>query len=235
MSWVLRYYFEFVQSIVEIFLGLQRHYVRDLSIQIAIPGFVVVSVSIAMALGFVSTIRIDRSEGRLKGVTLGMTAIGIGLVTLLFTSQMMIRNFREARALLKLALMEKSSKQCQQEIFVIGQALTRYADAHDGPFPNSENWSDLLIGGRYLHDQKRLLWLANKRTWHCALNPDCDQDSPGEKVLLFESNPGWNRCGRSEGFVMKHRTVKGVGGYVFLKNGELKFVTADTVAQLVWE
>ena len=228
-------YFDFVQFVVKAICGPQVDYQNDYAVHILNSGLILLFIPTAMALGFISTIRIDHSMGRLKGVSLGMTAIVIGLVSLLLTSPTMMQNFKHVGTTIKLVVMAKSSELCREEILVLGEALNRYADAHDGAYPQADKWSQILRSGHYLDGQDRLLWLSTKKSLHFALNLGCNEDSSGETVLLYESYPDLNSRGWREQFMLKHKSDKGKGGYVFLKNGELKFITVDTAAQLVWE
>lgn len=215
--------------------GAQASQSTGLREALLIPGLMLLTVAPTIVLGFAGTIRIDRSRGSLKGVSLGMIAIGIAMICYLVTSPFVPRDLKRAREALKLIRMENSEKNRRECILAIGAALKRYADFHEGEFPDVARWCDTIIRRNYLLDRPQLLWLANRRRWPCTINPDCGRNSPGETVLLFETNPGWNKRGRDGALIPRYKRSHGIGGYVFCKNGKLKFVTTDAVAQLVWE
>lgn len=222
-----------VDSFSAAFWGAQVSRSAGLREALIVPGLISLTVIPAIVLGFVGVIRIDRSRGRLKGVTLGMTAIGVAMVTSLFTSPLALRDMERVYEAVKIIRIETSDKHRRENTLAIGAALKRYADFHEGDIAHAANWCETLVKGHYLDDQRKLLWLAGRRRWSWAINPRCGPDSPGETVLLFETRPGWNL--RSGPELIQPFRPGSKGGYVFCKNGELKFVTADAVAQLVWE
>jgi hypothetical protein len=212
--------------------GAQISRSAGLTESLVLPALILLTVSPAIVLGIVGAAHIDRSHGRLKGVSLAMAAVGIGMCSSLLTSPLILRDLEKTREAFRLVRIQ-GTDQCRESILAIGVATKRYVDFHEGNIPEASQWCDMLIRGHYLDRQKELLWLARKRRWPCAINRKCGPQSPGETVLLFESRLGWNLRGGLESFVHRHETAKGAGGYIFCKNGELKFVTDAT--QLVWE
>jgi hypothetical protein len=69
---------------------------------------------------------------------------------------------------------------------------------------------------------------------HYAMNPDCRPNSPGDVVLLFEAQAGWNQHGGPEVFTFDNHDPK--GGCVLLNDGTIRFIrTKEELAQLRWK
>jgi len=67
-----------------------------------------------------------------------------------------------------------------------------------------------------------------------AMNPNCQYDSPGDMVLLFETKAGWNQYGGPELFTFDNHGPK--GGCVLLNDGTVKFIrTTEELQQLRWK
>lgn len=73
-------------------------------------------------------------------------------------------------------------------------------------------------------------------TWvsHYAINPACRPNSPGDVVLLFETQAGWNQHGGPELFTFDNHDPK--GGCVLLNDGTSRFIrTPEELARLRWK
>lgn len=67
-----------------------------------------------------------------------------------------------------------------------------------------------------------------------AMNPQCRRGSPAETVLLFETEPGWNRHGGPELFAFGNHDPK--GGCVLLNDGTVTFIrTEEELQALRWQ
>jgi hypothetical protein len=100
-------------------------------------------------------------------------------------------------------------------------------------------------------DDKNLPTEAVKTLFECdyAMNPNCEPNSPGDMVLLFETRAGWNQHGRPELFTFDNHEPKGNapiglpspqrssgGGCVLLNNGTVKFIrTEEELQKLRWK
>ncbi len=60
---------------------------------------------------------------------------------------------------------------------------------------------------------------------HYAMNANCQPDSPGDMVLLFETKAGWNQHGGPELFTFDNHDPK--GGCVLLNDGAVKFIRTE--------
>jgi hypothetical protein len=67
-----------------------------------------------------------------------------------------------------------------------------------------------------------------------AMNPNCEPNSPGDMVLLFETKAGWNQHGGPELFTFDNHDPK--GGCVLLNDGTVKFIrTEEELHALRWK
>ncbi len=74
---------------------------------------------------------------------------------------------------------------------------------------------------------------ADEGKCHYAMNPNCDSNSPGDTVLLFETKAGWNQHGGPELFTFDNHDPR--GGCILLNDGTVKFIrTKEELAQLRW-
>ena len=66
------------------------------------------------------------------------------------------------------------------------------------------------------------------------MNADCEPNSPGDTVLLFETTTGWNQHGGPESFTFDNHDPR--GGLVLLNDGTVKFIRSEPqLRQLRWE
>jgi len=198
------------------------NYARNLSEELAIPLLFVISLPLPVALGFSSATRIDKSRGRLKGVSLSMAAIGIALMSLLLSGPFLGRRLMQAADICREISIMANEDHRRQGIALLGAALFRYADAHNSQYPYPKHWCDQVITTGCLQSNASLDWFAGRHRWPYAMNLNCSPNSPGQTVLLFESKAGWNRYGGWELFKLSRHNVKGV--FVLLNNGQVKFV-----------
>lgn len=230
---ILMLYYHVVGFLVRTFWIEQPNHARNLTDGLTVPVLILSGALLEITLGLLSARRIDRSEGRLRGVSLSMAAIGVSMVSLLLAGPLMARQLKHVRDTARLSSIESSERQRREIILAIGAALKRYVDFHDGNLPEADKWCDLLIQGHYLDQQPQILWLASKYRWPCAINPDCGPDSPEETVMLFESRFAWNKHGQSELFVDGRGS--NMKGYVILRDGRMEAMSFDSFRSLLWE
>ena len=83
----------------------------------------------------------------------------------------------------------------------------------------------------YIRDHKPVSILGR---CHYAVNPNCEPDSAGDVVLLFETKAGWNQHGGPELFAFDNHDPK--GGCVLLNDGTVKFIRTPAELQaLRWK
>ena len=113
-------------------------------------------------------------------------------------------------------------------------------------YPKPTNWFDALISIGYFPKSVISVFIISrldkphvcpsvgegKSTY--AMNPNCEPNSPGDMVLLFETKAGWNQHGGPELFTFDNHDPK--GGCVLLNDGTVKFIrTKEELQQLRWK
>ncbi len=112
-------------------------------------------------------------------------------------------------------------------------------------YPTPAQWCDDIIRPYTVPDPDKTIiyhWdteahicpSAGEGRNHYAMNPNCEPNSPGDMVLLFETKAGWNQHGGPELFTFENHELK--GGCVLLNDGTVKFIrTKEELNALRWE
>lgn len=168
----------------------------------------------AFVLGIIACFAIVRHK-HLKGYAYAIIAIIVGgaFVLLMAQTQFTIR---------MRAYYEKTNTS-RYNLRKLGKAMHEYAQDHDGYLPVANQWCDLLL--EYDKSLTRDDFKHPKREGtSIAFNKYLDvlrlADIPGNVVLLFEAEGGWNLTGGAELLSIEHFD----GGYVnvLLLNKEIK-------------
>jgi hypothetical protein len=109
-------------------------------------------------------------------------------------------------------------------------------------YPEPNQWCDTIMRDRdntsYVSDEEMRERFKCPSTeegeCHYAMNPNCEPNSPGDMVLLFETRAGWNQHGGPELFNFDNHEPK--GGCVLLNDGTVKFIrTEEELYALCWK
>lgn len=122
-----------------------------------------------------------------------------------------------------------------------------YASLHflkeNKKYPRPEKWCDVVIRNISPEYEPQLskeeieellkCTSAGAGKCHYAMNPNCEPNSPGDMVLLFETKAGWNQHGGPELFTFDNHDPR--GGCVLLNDGTVKFIrTEEELNALRW-
>ncbi|HNY78470.1 MAG: hypothetical protein RBS72_18150 [Sedimentisphaerales bacterium] len=69
-----------------------------------------------------------------------------------------------------------------------------------------------------------------RRQCPMALNSQYRQDAPGDAILIFETDPGWNKVGGPE--MLSSHLSEPDGCFVYLKDHGVRFITREQVTQI---
>ena len=122
---------------------------------------------------------------------------------------------------------------CQQNMKSLSLAIVSYANEHSDTYPTPKKWCDLIEP--FLGDKAEKIFRCpalDEGKCHYAMNPDCEPNSPGDVVLLFETKGGWNLFGGSEILSIDNHTKKGCN--VLFNNYHVEFITEDKIGDLMW-
>jgi prepilin-type processing-associated H-X9-DG protein len=181
---------------------------------------------LAPILGVVAIRRIKKSNGKLKG-----TALAVGGITFhLILAAVVTYGFFAVRT-------ASFRMFCRTQLSGLGKALSSYAQRHNGRYPSPSNWCDLLIkdelAGEIQFFCKEAVIRGDVQRCNYAMNPECEPNSPGDTVLLFETKGGWNQCGGPE--ILTTGNHGGKGCNILFNDGRVRFVKQEELGRLKWK
>jgi hypothetical protein len=125
---------------------------------------------------------------------------------------------------------------CASNMRGLGKTVMAYARDNGGKFPPSDKWCDVLLENDYAGERSFVCGGARRRDdqgpCHYAMNPNCEPNSAGDTVLLFETKGGWNQSGGPE--ILTSENHKGNGCNVVFNDGTVKFVGTEELNKLKW-
>lgn len=123
---------------------------------------------------------------------------------------------------------------CAENLRLLGTStLAKYAETYR-TCPAAPQWCDSVAQQGRTHSEHLICPSAPEGRCHYAMNPNCEPNSPGDMVLLFETKAGWNQHGGPELFTFDRHDPK--GGCILLNDGTVKFVrTEDELHALRWD
>ena len=129
------------------------------------------------------------------------------------------------------------SSYCNSNLHQLAITIKIYTDENEGKYPTPEIWCDLLQKSHpYIQEISVCLGAleaGNKGKSHYAINPNCEPNSPGDMVLLFETKGGWNQHGGPE--LLTTENHKGKGSNILFKEWSAKFVKTEELDKLKWK
>jgi len=121
---------------------------------------------------------------------------------------------------------------CAGNLRYVGTMISIYSAANDGKYPSPNKWCELLVAGSYINAKVLSCPTAPHGRIHYAMNPNCEPNSPGDVVLLFESKPGWNQVGGPE--LLNTENHFGKGCNILFNDMQVEFVTSEKLGNLKW-
>ena len=165
---------------------------------------------VAIILGIIALVMISRSNGQLKGTGMAIAGIAVPIVMLPVIAVLM--------GILMPALnsvrITAQRTVCANNMTALGKAMYVYAGDYDGKFPTSTEWCDLLI--EYTDVDAHTFCCpatsgynsfdTSQRICSYGMNDNVEgADAPGDMVLLFETDAGWNQSGGREMLISGYR------------------------------
>ncbi len=125
---------------------------------------------------------------------------------------------------------------CALNLRELGTDLRTYAEANGAKYPAPEKWCDLLVNEGGV-DKRRFICpgagnAGGEARCHYAINSQCEPNSPGDIVLLFETKGGWNQHGGLE--LLTFDNHKPGGANVLFNGGHVEFVKPEEAGKLKW-
>jgi len=160
--------------------------------------FLVVPALIGLLLGIVSLVKINRSQGRLRGQGLAIAGIctsGFMLLLVPMLAAMVFPVFVRARESARKAV-------CLSNVKNMALAINMYATDYDA-YPPGDRWCDAISD--YVKNQD-VFTCPDAPDQDCAFAYNVELDGapwndiadPGREIAIFESDAGWNVFGGME-------------------------------------
>jgi hypothetical protein len=208
------------------------------SLVLAVLGFVTFGATavFGLVLGVIALVRINRSNGALRGngLALGGTILSGVLVLLLpIMAAMLLPALARAKD-------RAQSIVCMNNMRQLAMGTLMYANANKDQFPAADKWCDSL--GKYVANPKMFQCPAGDPNQRChyVFNSklsgvqSSSVHSPAQTVLLFEADGGgWNLGGGPELALKQPRHRKAIG--VVFADGHSEMATQSRVQNLRWD
>jgi prepilin-type processing-associated H-X9-DG protein len=184
----------------------------------------------AIIFGIVALVKIEKSNGRLKGKGLAIAGIAApaALLPITMLVAIMMPALAQARELARTTV-------CATNMRAIGTAMMIYTNENDNHYPDASQWCDLLIKHSDLVEKVFKCPSACEGPCNYAMNKNIEKlgtEAPGNMVLLFETNAGWNQSGGPE--LLSIENHRGRGCNVLFNDGHVKFVKSEDIDNLKW-
>ena len=207
------------------------------SLVLGILGWFTLGISslFGLGLGIWALIRINRSQGQLRGMGLALTGTilsGILVMMLPILAALMLPALAKAKQ-------KAQSIVCMNNLKQLALGELMYANDNKERFSDSDHWCDSL--GKYVNNPKVFLCPTgdSSQRSHYAFNArlsgiDPKQvTSPSETVMFFEADGGWNLSGGAD-LVTKLRRHGGRIGLVFA-DGHAEIAGENRLRNIKWE
>jgi len=186
-------------------------------------GIVLLLGVLGLIFGIVALIKIKKGGGMLKGRGFAIAGVVTSAVGLMLGWYFII---------LALGRMRKKAHHvlCIANLKRLGSVMHIYSNENDGKYPIVDKWCDLLK--EYVPEKVFVCPSAGEGRCHYAINPNCEPNSPGDIVLLFETKGGWNQFGGPELLTADNHMGKGCN--VLFNDGHVEFVHPERPGELKW-
>lgn len=200
-------------------------------------GFTCLTAVVGLVLGFMAHSRIRQSGGRLTGS--GLATAGI-VLSLIF---MLLGLLAVPAALLLPALAKAKQKAqtitCVNNVKQLALGVRLYSSDHNDVLPTAAKWDDAIT--QYIGSSRPFQCPTgdDRQRTHYAFNaklsgvPDKQITSPGNTVMIFETDGGWNLSGGPESLLKNSRHGRNL--VVGFADGHVEMVTPARLPQLQWE
>ena len=203
------------------------------SLVLGLTGFCGITALIGMILGIVATVRISRSNGRLKGKGLAISGICVSAV-------MFIVFLAVAAGLLLPALArskyQKQNSDCVSNVKQVSLAIRLYADENEGKCPQAVNWCDAItpnLAGKHVFQCPQRTGGQGAFAFNAKLAGKTLSAIPPDTVMIFEASSGWNFTGGADDVIQRPPHGR---NFVFgFADGSVREINKEELKELRWE
>ncbi|MCF7955743.1 MAG: DUF4190 domain-containing protein [Phycisphaerae bacterium] len=185
----------------------------------------------AIIMGIISLVKINKSQGRQKGMGLAIAGIAMPVIVLPIFA-MLLAIFMPAFGKVKV-LSERLV--CGTNMKGMANAMNVYAFDYGDKYPTGSQWCDLLMTHAGVGPQSFVCPSAEPGRSHYALNANAVKfgaTAPPDMVVMFECGPGWNQVGGAE--LLTTENHRGDGCNVLFNDGYVVFIKTENLDSLRW-
>lgn len=191
----------------------------------------VLSAPVALILGIVALVQINRNKQRLSGSGLAKWAVASGTISLVLIVFGTIAVWSKYRTGSPVWI-----TMCKNNLHNLADGIATYTKENQTRYPDPETWCDSLLywtqNAEKCFKCPDAMRQTGDGTCHYAINPACEPNSPPDTVLLFETKAGWNQSGGPE--ILTTENHNGKGCNVLFNDGSVKFVKTEELNKLKW-
>jgi len=188
---------------------------------------------VAIVLGIISLVKINKSGGRLKGTGFAIAGIAVPAVSAVFILPLML-------GIMIPALVRTQQiayrMMCGMNLSELGKYMLLYAGDYDEQYPTSSKWCDLLVDYAEINPKTFRCKGAPEGPCNYAMNINVEKlgkSCPPDMVLAFETRPGWNQTGGPELLTTEYHQDDGCN--VLFVDMHVEFVTTRHLKNLRWK
>ncbi len=203
------------------------------SLVLGIFGFCGITALIGAILGIVAQVKISKSRGQLKGSGLAIAGIVVSGIMLILSLPIMAALLLPALARAK---QNAQNGSCENNARQVALAVKLYADENEGKCPPAVNWCDAILNNAPGPETFRCPQRRSEQSgfaFNAKLAGKTLSSIPGDTVLIFESDGGWNSTGGPE--AVSARPPHGRSYFFGFADGNVRPVSRDELPQLRWE
>ena len=218
--------------------------IASLVLAILSPFTCILTAIPAIILGIVALVKINQSQGQLKGNGLAIAGIAVPVAALPIIAMLM------GILMPALARVRQASFKmvCATNMSALSKAMLFYANDYDDNFPTPSNWCDLLIKCADVSPSTFCCKGASGCRGRCcykgvsdklccyAMNKNVQdlhaRELPPDMVLLFETEPGWNQSGGPE--ILTTNNHQGEGCNVVFVDCHVQWIKKKDIDDLKW-
>ena len=185
----------------------------------------------AIIMGIMSLVKINNSQGKLKGMALAVTGIILPVIVIPVVA-LLLAIFMPALGKVKV-LSERLV--CGTNMKQMAVAMNIYAFDYNDKYPTGPQWCDLLITHADVSAKSFVCPSGEPGQSHYALNANAvklGSAAPPDMVLMFECGPGWNQVGGPELLTTEHH--QGDGCNIMFVDGHVDYVKTVGLSSLRW-
>lgn len=187
---------------------------------------------VAIVLGIISLVKMNKSGGRLKGTGFAIAGIAVPAVSAVFIVPLMLGIMMPALVRTQQIAYRMV---CGTNLSALGKYMLLYAGDYDEQYPTPSKWCDLLEEYAEIDRETFRCKGAPEGPCNYAMNINVEKlgkSCPPDMVLAFEARPGWNQAGGPE--ILTTGNHQNEGCNILFADLHVEFVYTRHLKNLRW-